>query len=225
MVLNQKQWLTEFKWKSIGVFGKLLIDLLFLTTRIESIGYEELEPALNSKKVIGAFWHSRILLVSYIFKGWDASILVSASDDGEYVARIIEKQGHRPIRGSTTKGGLRALAAMIRQLNQGHPGVVIPDGPQGPRFKVQPGVITLAKKTGCSIVPISYSAKKIKIFSSWDRFILPYPFTRCRVIYGDLVHVPENADRNTELGCQLQLENELRRITADADAHFGHIID
>jgi lysophospholipid acyltransferase (LPLAT)-like uncharacterized protein len=150
---------------------------------------------------------------------------VSASDDGEYVARIIEKQGHRPIRGSTTKGGLRALAAMIRQLNQGHPGVVIPDGPQGPRFKVQPGVITLAKKTGCSIVPISYSAKKIKIFNSWDRFILPYPFTRCRVIFGDLVYVPENADRNTELRCQLQLENELRRITADADAHFGHIID
>jgi lysophospholipid acyltransferase (LPLAT)-like uncharacterized protein len=225
MKSNRNQWRTESKWELVGVFGKLFIDLLFLTIRIDSIGFEKVIPAIASKKVIGAFWHSRILLISYLFRGWNAAILVSASKDGEYVARVIEKQGHEPIRGSTSKGGLRALAAMIRCLNQGRPGVVIPDGPQGPRFKVQPGVITLAKKTGCAILPISYSAKRIKVFNSWDRFILPYPFTNCRVIYGKLLYVPKDADREAELKCRMQLEMELRRITEDADTYFGHRID
>ncbi|MBW1696302.1 MAG: lysophospholipid acyltransferase family protein [Deltaproteobacteria bacterium] len=225
MKLKHSPWVSEFKWRLIGAFGKWFIDLLFFSTRIESVGLEAVKPVLYSRRVIGAFWHSRILLVSYIFKGWNASILVSASDDGEYIARIIKRQGHKSIRGSTTKSGLRALAAMIRCLNRGQPGVVIPDGPQGPRFKVQPGVITLAKKTGCAILPISYSARKIKVFNSWDRFILPYPFTTCRIIYGNPIYVPEDADKELESRCQLKLESELRRITEDVDAYFGHIID
>ena len=225
MKLNANHWLTEWKWKLIGFFGKLLIDLLFLSTRNDAIGFEKVKDVVYSNKVIGAFWHSRILLISYLFKGWNAAILVSASDDGEYVARVIKRQGHQPIRGSTNKGGLRALARMIRELNQGRPGVVIPDGPQGPRFKVQPGVITLAKKTGYAILPISYSAKKMKIFNSWDRFLFPYPFTTCRVIYGNLIYVPSDADKKAESNYQTQLEAELRRITTNADNHFGHFID
>ena len=225
MKLNLNQWLTEWKWKFIGMSGKLFIDLLFFTTRIDAVGFEKVKAVVYSNKMIGAFWHSRILLVSYLFKGWNAAILVSASEDGEYVARVIKRQGHQPIRGSTNKGGLRALATMIRQLNQGRPGAVIPDGPQGPRFKVQPGVVTMAKKTGYAILPISYSAKRMKIFNSWDRFIFPYPFTTCRVIYGNLIYVPPDADKETELSCQTQLEAELRRITMDADSHFGHFID
>jgi lysophospholipid acyltransferase (LPLAT)-like uncharacterized protein len=218
-------WLTEWKWKLIGFFGKLLIDLLFLSTRNDAIGFEKVKDVVYSNKVIGAFWHSRILLVSYRFKGWNAAILVSASDDGEYVARVIKGQGHHPIRGSTNKGGLRAIAGMIRELKKGRPGVVIPDGPQGPRFKVQPGVITLAKKTGYAILPITYSAKKMKIFNSWDRFIFPYPFTTCRLIYGNLIYVPSDADRESEAACLKKLEAELRRITKEADSHFGHFID
>lgn len=220
-----KKWLTEGKWKLIGFFGKLIIDLLFLSTRIENIGFEKVKDVVYSNKVIGAFWHSRILLISYMFKGWNAAILVSASDDGEYVARVIKRQGHQPVRGSTNKGGLRAIATMIRELRQGKPGVVIPDGPQGPRFKVQPGVITMAKKTGYAILPISYSAKNMKIFNSWDRFIFPYPFTTCRLIYGNLIYVPSDADKDTEADCQAKLEAELRRITRDVDSHFGHFID
>jgi lysophospholipid acyltransferase (LPLAT)-like uncharacterized protein len=218
-------WLTEWKWRFVGFFGKLIIDLLFLSTRIDTIGIENVKDALYANKVIGAFWHSRILLVSYLFKGWNGAILVSASDDGEYVARVLRRQGQHPIRGSTNKGGLRALATMIRELNQGRPGAIIPDGPQGPRFKVQPGVITMAKKSGHAIMPMSYSAKRIKIFNSWDRFIFPYPFTTCRLVYGNLIYVPSGADKETEADCQAKLEAELRRITTDVDSYFGHFID
>ena len=179
----------------------------------------------ESKKIIAACWHSRILLVSYLYKGWNAAILVSRSKDGEIIARILEKQGHEAIRGSSTRGGLRALSRLIKGLKENkRPAVIIPDGPQGPRFIVQPGVIALAKKTGSPILPISYSAKKIKVFNSWDRFILPFPFTTCRIVYGNPVYVPQKADRETEAKCRIQLEAELNRITTGADNCFGHII-
>jgi lysophospholipid acyltransferase (LPLAT)-like uncharacterized protein len=221
----QNRKLEEIKWKMIGVSGKLLVDLLFSTIGVESVGFEGVKDIIASRKIIAAFWHSRILLISYLYKGWSAAILVSRSQDGEFIARVLERQGHEPVRGSTTRGGLRAVARLIKSLNENiRPAVIIPDGPQGPRFKVQPGVIMLAKKTGYPIVPITYSAKKAKIFSSWDRFVLPYPFTRCQVVYGRPVYVPTEADREAESKCRQQLEEELCRITMAADQHFGHTI-
>lgn len=95
----------------------------------------------------------------------------------------------------------------------------------GPRFKAQPGVILLARKTGYPIVPVTYSARKIKIFSSWDRFLLPFPFTRCRVIEGQPVRVPMTADRAQQEICRQILEAELCRITRSAGGFFGHRVD
>ena len=214
---------TELKWNLIGALGKLFIDLLFATARIERIGLENVRDLISSRRFIFAIWHSRILLPSYLYKGADAAILVSRSGDGEIIARILQKQGHETIRGSTSKGGLRALAGLIRRLRDGAKfGVIIPDGPQGPRFRIQPGIVILAEKTECPIIPISYSAKRIKAFNSWDRFILPYPFTKCRVVYGEPVRVPPDADERQRSQCLLRLEAELRRITFDADRHFHH---
>jgi len=227
-MMMKKSWsqgLEELKWRMVGLFGKLLVNLLFKTTRIETIGFEKVETIMNSRRFLFAFWHSRILLVSYLYQGWNGVILVSQSKDGEFIARVLQQQGHEPIRGSSTRGGLRALAKMISSLRkQIRPGVIIPDGPQGPRFKVQPGIITLAEKTRYPIVPVTYSAEKVKIFNSWDRFLLPYPFTRCRIVFGDPVRVPENADAATQAACRLRLEQELFRITADADGFYGHRI-
>ncbi|MCP4112295.1 MAG: lysophospholipid acyltransferase family protein [Desulfobacteraceae bacterium] len=215
----------EIKLNLMATLGKLFIDFLFSTTKIETKGFENVKEIVNSRKFINAFWHSRLLLINYIYKGWDGAILISKSEDGEIIARIIRKQGHEAIRGSSSKGGLRALAKIIESLNQRiRPAVITPDGPQGPRFKVQPGAIIMAKKTGYPIVPMSYSAKKIKVFASWDRFILPYPFTKCLVIYGNPVYVPENADENAEEVFRLRLEKELCRITVEADQYFGHDI-
>lgn len=220
-----KKGIIEVKWKLVGILGRFIIDLLFFTTRIESIGYEKLKPIFSSRRMICAFWHSRILLPSYLHKGLNAVILVSGSEDGEIIARIVQNQGHETIRGSTTRGGHRAIAGMIKTIKeQRRPGVVIPDGPLGPRFKAQAGVITLAKKTGYPIIPISYSARRIKVFHSWDRFILPYPFTKCRVVYGDPVYVPGEADREEEKRCRFRLEKELRRLTFEADRYYGHNI-
>lgn len=213
------------KWKAIGCFGKLFIDLLFSTTRIETEGFQAVRLLFESRKVIVAFWHSRILLISYLFKGENGLALVSRSEDGEIIARIIERQGQQAVRGSTSKGGLRALALLIKKMKkENRPTVIIPDGPRGPRFKVQPGIIMLARKTGYPILPISYSAARIKVFASWDRFILPYPFTRCRVIFGRPVAVPGDSKQGTDEVFRKRLEEEMRRITIRADRRFGHVI-
>jgi len=217
--------LTEIKWNLIGGLGKLFIDILFFTMRIERHGYSSVRAVESSRKFILAFWHSRILLISYLYKGWNGVAIVSQSEDGEIIARILEKQGQEPIRGSTTRGGIRALAKQIRYLEGSvRPGAVIPDGPQGPRFKAQPGVIVLAKKTGYPILPVSYSAKRIKIFNSWDRFVLPYPFTRCLAVYGEPIYVPKDVDSAGINMYRLRLEQELCRITIEADQQFDHAI-
>jgi lysophospholipid acyltransferase (LPLAT)-like uncharacterized protein len=222
---HQNKRLVEFKWKLVGTLGKLLVDFIFRTSIIEIQGQKAIEKQIKSRKCIMAIWHSRIMLFSYFFKGMNASILVSRSDDGEIIARILQAQGQETIRGSTRKGGLRAISKLIKDLkNNGRPGAIIPDGPQGPRFQVQPGVVLLAKKTGYPIIPATYSAKKIKVFSSWDRFILPYPFTRCRMVYGKLISVPSDADQTGLENCRRALEKELNRITKSADRHFGHQI-
>ena len=220
-----KDHLTEIKWKLVGFFGKWFVDLLFMTASIEKIGFKKVEPILTSRKFILAFWHSRILLISYCHEGLDAAIMVSRSDDGEIIARIIEKQGHEAVRGSTRKGGMQALNQIVRKLKErSRPGVIIPDGPQGPRYRVQPGVILLAKKTGYPIIPVTYSARKIKVFGSWDRFILPYPFTSCRMIYGKPMVVPRDVDAEGEQAYRIEMETALRQITYEADQYYGHSI-
>jgi lysophospholipid acyltransferase (LPLAT)-like uncharacterized protein len=225
MSRKYKNTLDELKWNLVGLFGKWFIDILFMGSRIDYIGLEKIRSLIDSRKIIYTFWHSRILLISYIYKGLNAVTLVSKSDDGEIIARILHRQGQFSVRGSTGKGGLRALAQQIKLLKTtGNPGAVIPDGPQGPCCKVQPGVITLAQKTGFAIVPITYSARQVKVFNSWDRFILPRPLTRCRVIYGEPIHIRSDADAAAQEHSRKFLETELCRITTEADNFFGHHI-
>ncbi|MBU4344896.1 MAG: lysophospholipid acyltransferase family protein [Desulfobacteraceae bacterium] len=225
MRVKQKNRISDIKWNLVGIFGKLLIDLLFSTMKIEREGLEKVKPIISSGKVIFAVWHSRMLLFSYLCKGLNGTAMVSKSKDGELAARIIQRQGHEAIRGSTKKGGLQALSRLIRKVKgKNKVCLIVPDGPQGPRYKVQPGIIILAKKTGYPIVPISYSARKIKIFASWDRFILPLPFTKCRAVYGAPIYVPQDTDKNEGKRCLMLLENELNRITSDVDRYYGHNI-
>ena len=226
MIERIKNALSEIKWIIVGIGGKIIIDLLFWTTRIESIGLEKVKHLIDSREAIFAFWHSRILLISYIYKGYNGAIMVSPSRDGEIIARIVQRQGHTTIRGSSFKTPRKALLRLIKTMkDEKKPGVVIPDGPRGPRYKAQPGIVKLAKMTGYPIIPASYTAKKMAVFSSWDRFILPYPFTTCKVVYGDPVYVPTTADKEEEKTLLMEFETSLNRITKDVDSYFNHSID
>lgn len=213
------------KWWLAGWLGKGLVDLICGTMRIRVVDFNKARAEIESKRFILAFWHSRIVAISYLYQGWGAAILVSSSEDGEIMAQILQRQGHETIRGSTSRHGVRAMTKLIKTLNETiRPGGVVPDGPRGPRFRVQPGVITLAQKTGCPVVPISYSAKRIKIFASWDRFILPYPFTEGRLIYGRPISMPSKLDVEEQGIYRVRLEEELNRITRKVDHYYGHEI-
>ncbi len=226
MKRDSKTWMTELKLWFIGVAGRLFISALFCTIKVELVGFEKIKELFDNRKFIFAVWHSRLLLFCNLYKDQDGTILISRSKDGEIAARIVKRLGHHVIRGSASRGGLKAALEMIRNLKEEEkPGLIIPDGPRGPRFKVKQGVITMAKETGYPIIPISYSGKKIKIFNSWDRFILPYPFTKCRAVYGEPVYVPKEADKEEEERCREAVEKELRRITSETDSYYNHHIE
>ena len=226
MLFNKKSGADHLKWRLIGRLGKLFIDLLFAGSKIEIRGRDPIEGLLASRRYIIAFWHARILLVSYVHKGWGGAIMVSNSADGEIIAQILHRQGHTTVRGSTGKGGRLALAHLIREVRDHQLiGAVIPDGPQGPRHIVQPGVILLAQRTGYPIIPVTYSAKRSKIFNSWDRFLLPSPATACLLEYGHPITVPAGRDPKIVRHSAHRLEEELMRITKEADAHFGHRVE
>ncbi len=215
------------KWRLVGFLCKGIIDFIFATSRIEIDGADnaEVRSLLDSKRFIGAFWHSRILGIAYRYTGWNALTLVSRSHDGEIIAQTLMRQGHEPVRGSTSRGGLRALSQLIKRMKgSSRTAVIIPDGPRGPRFQVQPGVVLLAAKTGYPILPATYSARRVKIFSSWDRFMLPMPFNRCRMVFGTPIHVPVHAGPSTLERRRAELETELNRITRETDGRFGHRI-
>lgn len=222
-MLFDKEDTRSAKWRLIGLAGKWLVDLLFAGSRIAVQGRAPVADIMASRRFILAFWHARILLVSYMFKGWRAPILVSDSADGEIIAQILQRQGQMTIRGSTSKGGMRALGRMIKEMRtHQQPGGVVPDGPQGPRHKVQPGVIYLAQKTGYPIIPVTYSARRCWVLNSWDRFIIPYPATGCLLLYGRPVYVPSGGGLAQIQRSAQELEQELMRITLQAERHFGH---
>jgi hypothetical protein len=213
------------KWRLVGLICKGVIDIIFATSRIEVEGEDRVRPLLSSRRFIAAFWHSRILGIGYRYQGWKILALVSRSEDGEIIAQTLRRQGYEPVRGSTSRGGLRALSLLIKRMKRSsRPVVIIPDGPRGPRFRAQPGIILLSSKTGYPILPVTYSARRIKIFGSWDRFILPAPFNRCRIAFGTPISVPANAGPGTLEHCRRLLETELNRITRKTDGHFGHHI-
>ncbi|MBR9982388.1 MAG: lysophospholipid acyltransferase family protein [Desulfatitalea sp.] len=223
MLFKKRQGADGLKWRLIGRGGKLFIDMLFVGSRIEVRHQAPINDLLASRRFILAFWHARILLVSYALKNWQGASLVSDSADGEIIAQILQRQGQVTVRGSTNKGGMRALARMIKEMRDHHrPGGVVPDGPQGPRHKVQPGIIYLAQKSGYPIIPVTYSAKNRWVLDSWDRFIIPCPATACLLVYGRPVHVPPISGTNQIASSSRALEEELMRITRMADRHFGH---
>ena len=224
--MEKESRFSEIKLKLVGILGKIFIDLLCFTIRIKQEDLQRVGQLVASDRVIYAIWHSRMLLFSYLVKGRSGVTLVSQSRDGEFATRIINRQGNTVFRGSTTRGGPRAMVKLIRALKEkDRIAMITVDGPQGPRCRVQPGVITLAKKTGYPILAATYSGRRIKVFSSWDRFVLPYPFTTCKVKYGSPLYVPKDADKAEEKRCLLKLEKELNQITDEADAFFGHQIN
>ena len=174
---------------------------------------------------IGAFWHGRLLMMPCLESvhkesGRKMSFLVSSHRDGQVIGKAVERFGHRAILGSSTRRGFSAFHQMLKAQEDGYDVIVVPDGPKGPRHEVQIGIMQLAKLTGSPIVPLSFSASRRKIFNTWDRFLLPYPFSKGVFIWGEPVYVDADGDRAHLEEKRLLLEERLNQLNEMADRYF-----
>ncbi len=207
----------------VKVLGKIYLMLLGYTSRVKVVNKEYVLPFWNNgQNVIYALWHSRVLLLiahgRYGFKRTNFSMIVSRSRDGEYIAKVIESIGLLPVRGSSSGGGFKAFSKLLTLGKNGkYDLAVTPDGPRGPREVVKPGIIELAQKLGLSIVPVSCSSRWRKIFSSWDRFLLPFPFSRSVLIFGKPFKVKPDAGDSEKKDLGGFLADRLKDITRQAD--------
>ncbi|MBW1974021.1 MAG: lysophospholipid acyltransferase family protein [Deltaproteobacteria bacterium] len=143
---------------------------------------------------IVATWHCGILPILYYFRREKTAVMVSPSHDGEWIEKVVSRWGFICIRGSSGKHGSKAARKMIRYLKSGYHGGLVVDGSRGPAFKVQKGAIFLAKVAQVPILPIGVSAKPVLRLPTWDRMMLPLPFSRIFIRPGRLIHVGHNAD-------------------------------
>jgi len=146
--------------------------------------------------------------------------MVSARKDGGLLARVLELNGIQPARGSTTRRGRQALLELITWSERGYDLAITPDGPRGPCYIVQDGVVSLAQLSGLAIVPVSYRLNwKIRV-KSWDRFQIPLPFARCQVCLAEPIRVPRDASEEEREKLRQELEQRLRSITLDSWAEI-----
>lgn len=165
------------------------------TTRIYWFKSEEGERLeKEGKGLIYAVWHNQQLFLLYPYKGQKIAPLISQSSDGEYIARCLPKFGMLAVRGSSSRGGARALIHLMHAARDGYRPMLTPDGPRGPIYKVQSGILFLAKKTGFPIIPVGTAlSRKIKV-GSWDKMRVPLPFGKTALTYGKAVYVKDDAD-------------------------------
>jgi hypothetical protein len=197
------------------------IKLLGLTLRFEQVNPEV--PAFFREReiaVIGAFWHGRLLMMPFAYQGKKLSFLVSPHRDGQVVGKALQRFGFRPILGSTHRKGFSGFREMVKAHRDGSDVAVVPDGPRGPRYHAQIGVIELAKLTGRPVIPFSFSASKRKILKTWDQFLIPYPFSKGVFVWGEPIHVDPKGDRDHLEERRLLLEKRLNELTERADHHF-----
>jgi len=200
-----------------------LIHFLRVTMRIEEVNLQVPEQFIKGgeeETVILAFWHSRLLMMPLLCRKRRVTMLISRHRDGELIRRAVMLFPVDAARGSTTRGGLHALRQLVRALQRGSHVAVTPDGPRGPRNRVQDGVIILASVTGTPIVPVTFSASRRKTFNSWDRFVIPYPFSRGVFIWGEPTWVGPKAGGSGMEEKRRLLEMRLNQITEEADHYF-----
>jgi lysophospholipid acyltransferase (LPLAT)-like uncharacterized protein len=182
----RKPW--QHRW--IGRLGAVVLRLLGATWRRRLIGVEDPEPAIY------IFLHGDILLAAHLHRDRHHAILISTHRDGEIIAQVAQRLGFDVIRGSSTRGGTRAVLEILRNMS-GRRVAVTPDGPRGPRGKVEPGLIQLAAKAGWKIYPLGFAVSRAWRARSWDRFAIPWPFARIVCRLGEPLVPPREPDRET----------------------------
>lgn len=204
-----------------------LLRLYLSFLRIRVVGEEAAHKHfLQYGRVIAAVWHQRFLpALGYVskFRSFKPLVMISRSSDGELIASLVSRLGLVPVRGSSTRGGREALMDILRAIKK-NPGVIhIVDGPTGPKGVVKPGLMAMAQVTGAAILPVIVSAEKAWIMKSWDRFLVPKPFSTVIIRWGDPFLVPRGTRPERLEDLRRQVESVMREAHAQADRASGWV--
>jgi lysophospholipid acyltransferase (LPLAT)-like uncharacterized protein len=195
--------------------------LIKIKTVNEGMGLQHLK---SGQKMIAAIWHQRILVVmgyARRFGDYEPSVMISQSRDGEMIAKVYSRFNFRPIRGSSSRGGKEALASMVEDLVHHQVVVHILDGPRGPRGVVKPGLIVMAQLSGVPIIPVYISVNRAWVLNSWDRFIIPKPFSTVVIRWDSPIYVPKSMDNETFENTRKKIEQHLKENQIRDDQEQG----
>lgn len=191
-----------------------------------SISWEEppMPPdVIFEKPVIYAFWHRAVFASAWLWRKTGLAIMVSRSFDGEYIARTIERFGFVAIRGSSSRGGAQALLGMRTQLERGNSAVFTIDGPRGPKYVAKPGPVLLARASAAPIAAFYVAIDNPWVLNTWDRLMIPRPFSKVLVRFSAKMRVPADAGDQQMSEFHRQLQAALDRVTSFAEANVARV--
>ncbi len=213
----RSSWFQRAQLSVIASVGYPLINALGRTLRWKVEGLDHYDAIVNSgRQPVMAFWHGRILPATYYFRRRGIVVITSENFDGEWIARIIERFGFGTARGSTTRGGLKAMLRLVRDMERGKPAGFTLDGPRGPARVAQPGAIWLARATGNPVLPFHLEAASHWTTNSWDRTQIPKPFTTVALVVGAPMDVAPDATDGQLESARQELERRLATLEARA---------
>lgn len=203
----------------ISFCGALAIRLIGPTLRFrvvcEAGGPPESDPL--HVPAVYCFWHRCVFPAAWFYRRRDIAVMTSQSLDGEYIARIIEHFGFRAVRGSSSRGAVRALLGMHTEIEQGRVAAFTIDGPRGPMYVAKPGPVLLARNTQVPLVVFHIALEKAWVFKSWDKFMVPKPFSRAVLVTSRFMQVPADADgaQLEQLHAEMQAALDRVRVAAE----------
>jgi lysophospholipid acyltransferase (LPLAT)-like uncharacterized protein len=221
LVVERREWrasrLKRAQVTAIAAVGYPLINALGHTLRWRVEGMEHFDAIVASgRQPVMAFWHGRILMATFYFRRRGIVVITSENFDGEWIARIIERFGYGTARGSTTRGGLKAMLKLVREMEAGKPAGFTVDGPRGPARVVQPGAVWLAKETGNPVLPFHLEASACWTANSWDRTQVPKPFSTVALVIDAPLDVPRDLNADQLEAARQELEQRLMALESRA---------
>jgi lysophospholipid acyltransferase (LPLAT)-like uncharacterized protein len=203
--------------------GYWFIRLIGPTLRVCVSREEGAQQTVGQRPLIGSFWHACIIPATYMCRNLGVRVMSSNSYDGEYMGRIIRKFGFVAVKGSSSRNAVRALLGLRRALQDGWAVAFTLDGPRGPRYKVKPGPVALARSSRVPLTMFHTAVDKAWVLNSWDRMMIPMPFSRVLVRFGKLIPVPADATDEDLERYQQELQRSLDRVREFAEANVAKV--
>jgi hypothetical protein len=203
--------------------GYGIIRLLGSTLRVCFSREEGAQQTPGQRPLIASFWHACQIPASYFFRDFGIRVMSSNSYDGEYMGRIIRKFGFVAVKGSSSRNAVRALLGLRRALEEGWTVAFTLDGPRGPRYQVKPGPVALARSSGVPMTMFHMAVDRAWVLTTWDRLIIPKPFSRVLLRFGKLIPVPKDTTDAELESYQQQLQDSLDRVREFAEANVNQV--